>query len=387
MRQIGRTERLHLWLNYGVGHAVRQFEETCRRFPDLSEALELARHRRTAAFSFLPARAVERLTAAAVDGFLDAWIERLDGMDVDVVMPMHANYPPLLKQIFDPPSVLYVKGSLALLPHVTIAVVGTRTPSDYGKRMAETFSYALAGAGACVVSGLAAGVDTYAAHGALATPGAACPTVAVLGSGIDVVYPRGNERLFAEIAEHGAVITEYLPGEAPLREHFPVRNRIVSGMSHGVLVVEAAERSGTSITVGCAHEQGREVFAIPARITDIMSVGTNRLIQSGAAKPVFAVEDILCEFFHTTAAAGGIPAAQEIALSSLSNEQRQVYAALKMGERSFDELFEMLGFGAGLLNSTLTAMQFSGIIKQLPGRVYAADTLRTVVRGDELAEE
>ncbi len=388
MRNIGQAERLHLWLSYGVGHNVRQFTETCRRFPDLSEAYGLAKHQRAAAFSFLPARAAERLTAAAEDSFLDAFIERLDGMGVDAVMPMHADYPALLKQIFDPPSVLYVKGTLTSLPPVSIAVVGTRTPSDYGKRMAETFSYALAGAGACVVSGLAAGVDTYAARGALAVSDAACPTVAVLGSGIDVVYPRGNERLFAEIAERGAVVTEFLPGEPPMREHFPARNRIVSGFSDGILVVEAAERSGTSITVGCAHEQGREVFAIPGRITDIMSVGTNRLIQSGAAKPVFAVEDILCEFRGAAAfAEGGAPTAREVPISTLSNEERSVYLALKTGERSFDELFEMLGFGAGLLNSTLTAMQFSGIIKQLPGRVYAADTLRTVVREDEQAEE
>ena len=364
MRHIGQTERLHLWLNYGVGYAVKQFSETCRRFPDLSEAYDAARRKRISELAFLPARAVERLTAAAEDGFLDAFIERLDGMGIDVVMPMHADYPPLLKQIFDPPSVLYVKGSLAPEPPVSIAVVGTRTPSDYGKRMAETFSYALASAGACVVSGLAAGVDTCAARGALAVTDADCPTVAVLGSGIDVVYPRGNERLFAEIAACGAVVTEFLPGEPPAREHFPIRNRIVSGLSHGVLVVEAAERSGTSITVGCAHEQGREVFALPGAVDAPCSAAPHRLLREGA-RLITSAGDILEDM------GWGAPAAtRQITLepADLTMDQRRLYDALCDEPKSLDLLMDELGMTAARASVLVTQLELMGCVEALPGR-------------------
>lgn len=263
-----------------------------------------------------------------------------------------------------------------------IAIVGSRRPTAYGRDVARMFAYEFAGAGSTVISGMAAGIDSSAARGALECAESPYPTVAVLGSGIDVVYPPGNEKLFAEIAERGAVVTEFLPKARPLREHFPIRNRIISGLSRGVLVVEAGERSGTSITASLAHDQGREVFAIPGRITDRMSVGTNRMIYAGEAKPVLAPSNVLAEFDFLSDDAAFLSGTVRVSYSSLSATEKAIYDLVRDGEKSFDELCEALPDSPAVINSVLTGMQFSGIMKQLPGRAYALDALRTAVQED-----
>ena len=178
------------------------------------------------------------------------------------------------------------------------------------------------------------------------------------------------------------MVTEFPPGTRPLRENFPVRNRIISGMSRGVLVVEAGERSGTSITAGHALDQGREVFAVPGRITDLQSVGPNRMIQRGEARPVFCAADILAEFAlleeHDSFAHGP----KRVPRASLAPGERAVCAALETGEQSFDELAEALALPVDELNSLLTGLEFSGIIKPLPGRLYALDTLNVALTDD-----
>ena len=203
--------------------------------------------------------------------------------------------------------------------------------------------------------------------------------IAVLGCGVDVVYPSSNEKLYDAIRERGALVSEFLPGTRPDRIHFPIRNRVMSGMANGTLVIEAAERSGTSITVSYAHDQGREVFAIPGRIGDVMSVGPNAMIAHGEAKPVFSAEDILSEFSCLHVAAETRPAAKRVAISSLSQPQQSICRLLEQGEMNFDELCETLGLPIGTLNSCLTELQFLGIMKQLPGRWYVLDTCQTVL--------
>ena len=382
MQQLGSQERLSLWLNYGVEHYVRRYEEVVQRFASLEEAFLQCRSGRTEAFDFLPHRSVMRLREAAHDGFMDRFIERLDRLDIRVCMPYHEQYPELLREIADPPSVLYYRGRLVAAPPLALAVIGTRKPSGYGRDVAHVFAHGLAQAGAAVVSGMAMGIDACAAQGALACASSAYPTVAVLGTGVDVVYPAGNEDLYEAIVARGAVVSEFLPGTPSLPQHFPIRNRIISGMSHGVVVVESGERSGTSITVGYAHDEGREVFAIPGRITDTTSIGTNGLICRGEAKPVASVDDVLCEFAFAPKSQGEMRfvGKQTVSCDTLLPQEQAIVRALSQGERSIDELCETLSMPPGQLNSFLTGLQFSGIIKQLPGRLYGLDTMRTSVK-------
>lgn len=210
--------------------------------------------------------------------------------DVEIISYGDARYPSRLKTIEDPPVLLYVKGRLPdLNSRLCVGMVGTRKMSEYGRQSAYKISYELAAANAVVVSGMALGVDGVAACGALAAKGS---TVAVLGCGISVIYPKEHEALWREIVRHGAVVTEYAPMEKPFGYHFPKRNRLISGLCQGVLVVEGAEGSGALITAKCAIEQGRELFALPGKINESNSDGPNLLIQNGA-HVALAAEDIL----------------------------------------------------------------------------------------------
>ena len=273
----------------------------------------------------------------------------------------------MLKNIYDPPYVLFYKGTLYAEHRLPIAIIGAREPSDYGRRMARQLAEDLARSGACIVSGLAYGLDRVAAEGALDAEGNDYPTIAVLGNGPNVVYPSVNRDVYDLIAKRGAIVSEFMPGIAPTPSHFPMRNRIISGLSRGVIVVEAREKSGTFITVDCALEQGRDVFAIPGRVSDELSMGTNNLIREGLAKITLSAEDVLEEY-------GIKPMAEErkaVTPAELSFEQELIHRLLMAGERTYDELAELTGFDAGILNSTLTAMEFSGIIKQSVGRLFS----------------
>ena len=209
---------------------------------------------------------------------------------VEIISYGDVRYPSRLKTIEDPPVLLYVKGRLPDLNNrLCVGMVGTRKMSEYGRQSAYKISYELAAANAVVVSGMALGVDGVAACGALAAKGS---TVAVLGCGISVIYPKEHETLWREIVRHGAVVTEYAPMERPVGYHFPQRNRLISGLCQGVLVVEGAEGSGALITAKCAIEQGRELFALPGKINESNSDGPNLLIQNGA-NVALAAEDIL----------------------------------------------------------------------------------------------
>ncbi len=372
-REITAQERARLWLNYGTEYNSRLFRKLAERFGSLSEAMEtLADHAELV--SALPERVRARLIEARQAGFLERHLERMEKKSILFTYPGDARYPKLLAEIPDPPSVLYYIGTIDPDPELAIAVIGSRHPTKYGIEVAKRFGFELASAGALVVSGLAEGIDACAARGALDANHAICPTLAVLGSGVDVVYPQANERLYDEIIERGAVVSEFLPGTRVERYHFPIRNRVMSGLAHGTLVIEAAERSGTSITAGYAHDQGRDVFAVPGRIGDEMSAGPNGMISRGEAKPVFSPEEILSEFSCLHVAAETRPPANIVLLSSLGEEQRAICRLLKSGEMSFDDLCDSLTLPIGTLNACLTELQFSGIIQALPGRRYCIDT-------------
>ena len=289
------------------------------------------------------------------------------------------SYPERLKEIYDPPAVIYVRGNASLLAEPGIAVVGTRHPTPYGIGMSERLACDLANRGLVILSGMARGVDTAAHRGALKARG---KTIAVWGTGIDVVYPRENKKLAQGILDaEGAIISEFPIGTFAAPQNFPIRNRVISGLSIGVLVVEAAEYSGTRVTSRCAIEQGREVFAVPGNVTNKNSWGPNTLIKQGA-KLTATWEDVWEE----------LPAEIKLNLearmppesksghtaslfedSQLAPHERRVYALLKSDEAlQIDEIIERL---AGEISSSeifaaLFELELAGKVRQLPGKNY-----------------
>lgn len=258
--------------------------------PDLNQILKL-NSSDLRSFSFLNKKDIDKIISLKKSKTLDDQLRLIEKNKVKAIDLFDSDYPYYLKQISSPPLVLYAKGNLELLHQESIAIVGTRIPTDYGKSIAFDFSCQLCSSGLCVVSGLAKGVDTAAHKGALSVAGS---TVAVLGSGLNYIYPRQNNKLADLIFEKGLVVSEYPLNTAPLASNFPRRNRIISGLSRGVIVIEAAQRSGALITANFAVGQNREVFAVPGRINDFQSKGPNSLIKEGA-KLVDSIEDVLEE--------------------------------------------------------------------------------------------
>jgi DNA processing protein len=291
-----------------------------------------------------------------------------------------AQYPSQLKQIYDPPPILYVRGSVEALSRPGIAMVGTRHPTPYGTGMAERLATDLAAHGLVIFSGMARGVDTASHRGALAGKGC---TVAVFGTGIDVPYPKENTRLSEQIlASGGALISEFPISTFPAPQNFPIRNRIISGISIGVLVVEAAEYSGTRITARCALEQSRDVFAVPGNVTNKNSWGPNTLIKQGA-KLVATWEDIWEELPENVRLALIPPAgdaSQEGQTASLfandvkmSPHESRIFALLKADESmQIDEIVERLEpeLSSSEIFAALFELELAGKVRQLPGKNF-----------------
>jgi DNA processing protein len=285
-----------------------------------------------------------------------------------LITPLDEDYPRPLREIHDPPLALYVRGTLRATDRHAVAVVGTRHPTHYGRDVAEQLAYGLAKAGFAVVSGLAEGIDTMAHHGALKAHGR---TLAVLGGGLERIYPVSNTELAAQIAEQGAVLSEFPLERQPDKTSFPIRNRIVSGLAMGVVVVEAGLKSGAMITTRLALEQGRSVFAVPGRIDSFAAQGCHALIRDGAAL-VTGVDDILSEFELLLPArpkAGGDRAAPRRA--DLSREEESIVALLSDGEKDVDSLIRESALKAGDVSSLLISLEMKRVIRMLPGRRVA----------------
>ncbi|MGE0404679.1 MAG: DNA-processing protein DprA [Candidatus Korobacteraceae bacterium] len=287
-------------------------------------------------------------------------------------------YSSLLRQIYDPPTVLYVRGNAALLNQPGIAVVGTRHPTPYGLGMAERLSCDLAAHGLTIISGLARGVDSSAHRGAVQARG---KTIAVMGTGVDTVYPKENSRLAEQILElEGALISEFRMGTPPTPQNFPIRNRIISGLSAGVLVVEAGEYSGTRITARCALEQNREVFAVPGNVTNKQSWGPNTLIKQGA-KLTATWEDIweelpsdLRDSLSRPESASEAPASASLFPDGkLSPHESKVFALIRADESThIDSLVEQLEeqMSSSEIFAALFELEMAGKIRQMPGKNY-----------------
>ena len=290
-----------------------------------------------------------------------------------------ASYPPRLKEIYDPPLVLYVRGSVDVLTKPGIAMLGTRHPTPYGSGMAERLACDLAAHGLVIISGMARGVDTASHRGAISAKG---KTLAVFGTGVDVIYPKENSRLSEQIlALGGALISEFPLGTFAAPQNFPIRNRILSGMSVGVLVVEAAEYSGTRITARCALEQNRDVFAVPGNVTNKNSWGPNTLIKQGA-KLVATWEDVWEELppevrlALTPATSPESPGASPASLfpeEGLPPHEKRILSLLKADEaKHIDELVERLEteMSSSEIFAALFELELAGKIRQMPGKNF-----------------
>jgi len=299
---------------------------------------------------------------------LKKWIYDLEQMGIFYYSINHPLYPSLLKNISDPPLGLYVKGDMPSFDQGFLAMVGTRKCSEYGRRAAKKLAQDLSQKGFGIISGLAEGIDTVAHKSTLEAGGL---TVAVVANGLDICYPKSNAKLMEEIQEKGVLISEYPPGTKPIPVFFPTRNRIISGLSQGVIVIEAGEKSGALITADLALEQGKDVFAVPGSIFSSASKGTHRLIQQGA-KLVTDVEDILFEInsnFINNKANGNLQYEAKI-VNRLAIEENIVYDCISFEPSHIDVLSVKTHYPINQLQGILTLLELKGLIQQLPGKRF-----------------
>ncbi len=294
---------------------------------------------------------------------LDREMGRIEALGATVLVPDDPRYPPKLAEVFTRPGILYVKGNIQPEDSQALAVVGTRRPSIYGQALVSTMTPLLVQAGLTIVSGLATGIDTIAHRAALQSGGR---TLAVLGSGLDVIYPGQNRGLAERIADNGAVVTEYAMGTQPDAFNFPARNRIISGLALGSLIVEAGQKSGALITAGYAVDQNREVFAFPGRISDDHSAGCNRLIKEGRAKLVMSVEDIL-EELNINVALQQLEMPQAVAENDV---ERRILSALSANPVHIDELGRQASVPAAEVTSALTLLELRGAVRHVGSMHY-----------------
>ncbi len=293
-------------------------------------------------------------------------LEYLSRNNSRIITIWDEEYPPLLKKIYDPPIILYCKGTFVPADQYSIAIVGTRQPTNYGKIQAEAFAGELVRQGITIVSGMARGIDSTAHRAALQNGGR---TIAVVGSGLDKIYPPENRKLYEEIAAHGVIISEYDPGTNPDAVNFPKRNRIISGISLGVILVETGIQGGGMQTAALALDQNREVFALPGNLGVPQSEGTNLLIKKGEARLVTCAEDILfdLELKLKPVIGKNIPKVQ----ADLNLFEQKIIDSLRKEPLQIDKIAALSDISTSDCLVHLLSLEFKGVVKQLPGKVFS----------------
>lgn len=358
MNEYSDRQKAILFLNYVAGLTSAKIHKLI----DIAPTEELIAS---------PARYRDKITAAAGEAVYDkiklaesrminAAAEKLQKSNASIIINGDREYPQLLKEIALPPAILYYKGDIDLLRTSIIGVVGTREPSRYGAEVTITFVSGLVKAGLTVASGLARGIDSVAHRAALEEGG---KTLAVLGCGIDKVYPSDNAPLYRQIEEKGLIISEYPPGTAPSAFQFPERNRIISGVSQGILLTEAGLKSGSLITADCAIEQNRRIFVTPSNVTSQRGAGGNKLLKKLQGAIVLQPDDILEELGLQQQKIDTTP-------MQLDFTEAKIAEALSYGEMHFDELMTLTGLGVSALSSLLTKLELLQAIKKLDNNYY-----------------
>lgn len=290
----------------------------------------------------------------------------LDKIGANIVTVWDNEYPPLLKKIFDPPLLLYTRGNFTEQDNYSIAIVGTRVPTNYGRIQCEKIASELSQQGITIVSGLARGIDSIAHQTIVRNNGR---TIAVIGSGLDVIYPPENKKLYTEILEKGMVISEFSPGTKPDAQNFPQRNRIISGLSLGTIIIETGTKGGALQTASLALDQNREIFAVPGNLGIKQSEGTNLLIQKGEAKLIRNYKDVLEELELKLQPMITEPIQKQIPNLNLFEEK--IVNSLKEKELHIDDISSLTEIPVSDCLVNLLTLEFKGIVKQLPGKVFA----------------
>ena len=364
MEKLNINQKTIAWLNSANGISNRKIEKLLEYFngspKELWDSFESEKYN----LSFLTSEITDYLTKSK-NAFEEKLLTRLKNENSSIVTIYDDYYPEKLKQINYAPYILYYKGNLRGIDKVSIAVVGSRKATAYGKWAAQKLTGEISELGVNIISGLAVGIDTVAHKTALKHK---TKTAGIIGCGIDKIYPKSNENLYREIIQSGGtVITEYPLGMQPLPNNFHDRNRIISGLSDGVLVIEAQERSGTLITAGPAADQGREIFAVPGNIDSLFSKGTNALIKDGA-KITTSVDDIIEEILELKSLRNVAMKNQSSTdYSCLDKDEMKIINCLQSGSKDIYELHEATGIDTSAILSLVTLLEIKGFIKQLYG--------------------
>lgn len=293
----------------------------------------------------------------------DKELAGLKDQKIEFVTPYDAGYPARLFKIYDYPMGIFYKGKLPDEVRPTVAVIGARNCTNYGRQMASYLSKELASCGVQIISGLASGIDGAGHQGALEGKG---DTYGVLGSGINICYPKENYGLFEQMKERGGILTEFVPDEAPRPCNFPMRNRIISGLSDAILVIEAREKSGSLITANLGLDQGKEIFALPGRVTDPLSAGCNRLISEGAG--VILSPDSVLEYFNLQN--GKILRVHEKNKNGLAKKEKMVYSCLDLQPKNLEEIVSLSGLSVSECMGALLELELNGLILQTSHQYY-----------------
>ncbi len=358
------TERdVLIWLN-SIGITNKILERLCEYFPDLRELLwtDLGK---LGSIIGIKDKHLEKMIKSRNMEYMDMLFSKLEKENIKVITILDSDYPKRLKNIYDKPYVLYGKGSLLEEDSLAIGIVGSRKATSYGKWACEKFSKELVNMGVTILSGLALGIDTVAHKTAIREGGR---TIGILGNGIDVIYPKTNKNLYDEVASNGMVLTEFPFKTQPMAYNFPRRNRIISGLSLGIVVIEAKEKSGSLITAHLALEQGKDVFALPGNINSLYSRGTNKLIKDGA-RPLLEIEDIVEEIKELQLKISQ-DKGNKIDYSNLSDIEIKIVEIMKEGPLHSDLISYKTGLDISTVISVITILELKGIIKELNSRVF-----------------
>lgn len=386
-----QEEKCWIWLKTLPGAGNKAIRSLVNRFGSAFAVRRAAMDDPGSLAPELNEKTRQEMDKTLTQDYPDRLAAALDRRGITAITPVSEYYSELLAKLPDAPLLLYTKGDVTLLNQAAmVAMVGSRSATNYGKKTAYSLAQSLADEGVVIVSGMARGVDSYAHQGALDAGG---KTIAVLGCGVDVIYPPENEELYHRIEENGLIISEYMPGVPPMKGHFPDRNRLISGLCHGIVVLEGGEKSGSRITANLAREQGREVMAVPGNIDLPLSYTPNQLIREGCAMITCAADVMTAlgwregektpqpaakpEPAEKKAEPAGKKKAPEpeeepiyVTPGKPTADETKIMGMLTMGPASFDEIYEALEFSPAKLGATLTIMAAKGMINQLPGKVY-----------------
>lgn len=362
MKDYSKSDVL-VWLNH-LGISNKAISSLNDRLTDVRDILKID-SKYLYKIEGMTSKIINKIVANRKKDQIEAILSRLKENDIDTITIFNEDYPKSLYNVFEKPMVLYKKGDLIEEDELAIGIVGSRKATDYGKWACEKFSRDLSQMGVTIVSGLALGIDSVAHRAALDEGGR---SIAILGNGLNYTYPKRNKKLYEEMPRNGAILSEFPLDMPPLAHNFPQRNRIISGLSLAIIVIEAEERSGSLITAHNALDQGKDIFALPGNINSIFSKGTNKLIKDGA-RPLLEIDDIIEEIYQLQERILE-KKKENLDLAGLSDSEQKIVKSLKDGPLHADMISYKTGIGISTLIGSLTILEMKGIINELSSQTF-----------------